>query len=216
MRTAILRATASRLMFPSACLWMLITGAQAADRPSPYLKGITTVKYFGVLENKGRCKVDRDAWNTAIEFVANQSTRLKLMKYDEHQVQLDEMIKSKDKTDQTMLKKDTWTDEDVRKSREAEAIIRKRIYAPSLFFSMTTIDVENGCAAVIEADVTATLKSSEMISTGTIIYNPSYSLWSQMWTLKNSYQSFERIAIETSERMMKSFVNDWAASQTLP
>jgi hypothetical protein len=49
---------------------MLITVAQAADHPSPYLKGVTTVKYQGAFEVKGRCKVDRDAWNIAIDFVA--------------------------------------------------------------------------------------------------------------------------------------------------
>jgi hypothetical protein len=168
----------------SACLLVMVTAAQAADRPSPYLKGVTTVIYTSGFEIKGPCAIDRKAWNTAIEFVANQSSKLKLMTDTVHHEKFEEMLKSKDKTDKTMLKKDVWTDEEVRKVREADAIVRKFSNAPHLSFIIETTEIEGGCVATVETDVTATLKSSEMISTGTIVYNPVYSLWSQSWKLK--------------------------------
>jgi hypothetical protein len=71
-----------------------------------------------------------------------------------------------------------------------------------------TTEIEGGCVATVEADVTATLKPSEMISTATIVYHPDYSLWSKGWKLKTTYQSFSRSAIEICEQTMKSFVND--------
>lgn len=198
-----------------ACLSMIAV-AQAADRPSPYLKGVTTVVYTGVFEIKGPCAIDRKAWNTAIEFVANQSSKLTLVTDALHQEQFEEMLKVKDKSDKTMFKKDVWTDEEVRRVREADAIVRKFSNAPHLSFIIETIEIEGGCVASVEADVKATLKSSEMISTGTIVYNPDYSLWSQGWKLKKTYQSFSRSAIEICEQTMKRFVNDWTASQNLP
>jgi hypothetical protein len=64
----------------------------------------------------------------------------------------------------TMLKRDP-TDEDFRKSLIGE-IINKHSGAPRLTFIITTLDLDSGCAAVINADVLAPLKASTMISTG--------------------------------------------------
>jgi hypothetical protein len=184
------KAIVSRLWFLSICLWALITVAQAADRPSPYLKGVTTVEYTGILATEGRCTIDRKAWDAAIDFVANQSSKLQLVRFAVHQKQLDEMAESIRKAIETMYKQNTWTDEDFRKSGEADAIFRKQINAPTLIFTIAIIEIEGGCVAMVEADVRTTLKSSEMISTGTIVATPSYSIWSQAWKLKKTYQSF--------------------------
>jgi hypothetical protein len=215
-----MRVTASRLSFLSAFLLMSIavSVAEARNSPSPYLKGVTAVTYHGAMKDEGRCKIDWKAWNTAIEFVANQSTKLKLMTEDEHQEQIDEILDSRRNTDPTMPKKDplTWTDEDFRKSFEIDEIINKRIWVPRLSFIITTIELESGCAAVIDAEVSAPLKSSTMISTGASVRNPDFSIWLSNWTLQGSHRTFSRLAIETSERIMKEFVNDWTASQNLP
>jgi hypothetical protein len=218
MRAAILRVTASRLLFLSACLSMLITVAQAADRPSPYLKGVTTMTYNGFInrEDKGRCKTDWKAWNTAIDFVANQSTKLKLMTDVEHDEQIEQMKKKDDI--EALLKKGllNWTDEDNRRYQDEIETRSKVIGVPRLSFVISTIELESGCAAVIEAEVKAPLKPSTMISTGARVPYPDFSVWSKTWTLQSPQQSFSRLAIETSERIMKEFVNDWTASQTLP
>jgi hypothetical protein len=109
-----------------------------------------------------------------------------------------------------------WTDEDNRRYQEEIETRSKFVYVRRLSFIITTTELEIGCVAVIEAEVTATLKRSEMIATGASVPNPDFSIWSKTWTLKSSHQSFSRLAIETSERIMKEFVNDWTASQNMP
>ena len=71
------------LFLLSACFSMqpeTLSIAYAAEHPGPYLTGVDTVAYHGILEpGIGNCKVDWEAWNTSIDFVANQSTKLKLL-----------------------------------------------------------------------------------------------------------------------------------------
>jgi hypothetical protein len=220
MRTAILRAAANRLSFLSAFLLLMsmaVSVAQARNGPSPYLKGVTTMTYNGFMKDEGRCKIDWKAWNTAIDFIANQSTKLKLMTDADYQKHFDELLDRNKEIDLLRTKTpSTWTDEEARKFSDANELIYKQSSIPSLSLSITTIELESGCAAVIGAEAKATLKPSTIISTGASVPNPDFSIWSATWTLKSPHRSFLRFAIETSERIMKEFVNDWTASQNLP
>jgi hypothetical protein len=54
-----------------------------------------------------------------------------------------------------------------------------------------------------------------MIATGKLIPHPSEEIWSGEKLLVGPPSSFSRFVIETSEEMMKSFVNDWTLSQEL-
>src|SRR6516165_7611647 len=66
---------------------LAITPAQAKD--GYYLKGVTTVTYLGIVETKtAHCDIDMKAWNTSIDFVANQSLKLKLLREYDHQAQV--------------------------------------------------------------------------------------------------------------------------------
>ena len=66
---------------------LAITPAQAKD--GYYLKGVTTVTYLGIVETKtAHCDIDMKAWNTSIDFVANQSTKLKLWREADHAAQV--------------------------------------------------------------------------------------------------------------------------------
>jgi hypothetical protein len=173
--------------------------------------------YNGFMKDEGRCKIDWKAWNTAMEFVANQSTKLKLWTDVEYQKYFDKLLQENEGTDLLRQKTpSTWTDEEARKFSETNKNISKQAAIPRLSLSITTIELESGCAAVIKAEVTAILEPSTMISTGARVPNPDFSIWLTKWTLQSSHQSFSRVAIETSERIMKSFVNDWTASQNLP
>jgi hypothetical protein len=109
-----------------------------------------------------------------------------------------------------------WTDEDARRSRELNDTFTKNVWIPRLTITVHSIELEIGCAALIEAEVTATLRASEIISTGAQVLRPEHSIWSLHWTLKGPFKSFSRQAIEISELILKEFVNDWTASQTLP
>ena len=62
-----------------------MTSAKGADddQPNPYLRNVSLVRYF-LSDNKERCVVDSKVWNTAIDFVANQSSKLKLIRDKEY------------------------------------------------------------------------------------------------------------------------------------
>jgi hypothetical protein len=67
------------------CTVGTLVPATAGDEPIPELKGIKVVNYkLSVDPNKGRCAIDLKALNTAIDFVANQSTKLKLTREADH------------------------------------------------------------------------------------------------------------------------------------
>jgi hypothetical protein len=70
-------------------LWVV---PATAGEPTPDLKGVKTVSYHGVAhQNESRCAIDLKAWNTAIDFVANQSTKLRLIRYADHLEQVKQL-----------------------------------------------------------------------------------------------------------------------------
>ena len=67
---------------------LLATGEVRAE-PIAYLKGVTLVTYMGIVEHKtAHCDIDFKAWNTAIDFVANQSMKPKLVREADHAAQV--------------------------------------------------------------------------------------------------------------------------------
>jgi hypothetical protein len=87
---------------------------------------------------------------------------------------------------------------------------------PILWFDLGSIEMKSGCAGSIDVEVKSDLKSSEMISTGTLISNPNFIIWSNKNWLSAPFQGFSSHAIQTSGEIMKQFVRDWTASQNLP
>jgi len=60
-------------------------------KESSYLKGVTAVSYKALNETKTKhCDIDMKAWNTSIDFVANQSTKLKFWREEVHAAELKE------------------------------------------------------------------------------------------------------------------------------
>jgi hypothetical protein len=89
--------------------------------------------------------------------------------------------------------------------------IRRR---PPQYVAVADILEQNGrCFGDVSATVTTMLKPSEMISTGKVVQHPFEEIWSRSILLLGPPSSFSRFVIETSEKMMKSFVNDWTLSQ---
>jgi hypothetical protein len=127
-----------------------------------------------------------------------------------------EVERDKLSTDE-MFKKpvQTWTEEDWRQWNKETERQSKLIFVPRWRFFITTIELESGCAGVLMAEVIATLKPSTIISTEIPVRYPDFTIWSNTWTLKASHESFSKFAIESSAQMLKSFVNDWTASQSL-
>jgi hypothetical protein len=93
-----------RIAIPFLCALLCTVGtivpAKSDDdgpwgRPSRYFKGVKMMSYDGAVQTKGRCAIDWKAWNTAIDVVANQSVKLKLIRGD-------------DLWEQTKQRKKTW------------------------------------------------------------------------------------------------------------
>ena len=59
----------------------------------PFLKNVSLVVYeVFPAADKRLCTIDLEAWRTAIDFVANQSTKLKLMREREHYERTKELV----------------------------------------------------------------------------------------------------------------------------
>jgi len=187
------------------------TSAEAEQRRYD-LKGVREMKYQGIFEDTtARCEIDRRAWNTSIDFVANQSSKLKFWR------EVDHMAQEQTRHDRVMaLEVDLGDVESKRRWDQEWDKLTKFGSMPNLYFDLISIDVKNGCVGVIRATVDATLKPSEMISTGTLVRIPSVTIWSNTVTLSAPFQGFSSFAIQSSEQIMKEFVNDWTASQNLP
>jgi hypothetical protein len=84
--------------FATSCLCALqgmagaVSPVKSEDRPRPALNNVSLVVYTLAPANKGRCAIDWEAWNTAINFVANQSTKLKLIREREHEERRKELL----------------------------------------------------------------------------------------------------------------------------
>lgn len=176
-----------------------------------YLQGITMVTYRGVPEtNTARCENDWKAWNTAIDFVAGQSVRLKLVRDDDY---TDRVAARYDaiKTPNPGDPEAAWT----KWNQEMESA-KKFGSAPTLLFHVTSIDMVSGCAGMIDAEVFAPLETSKMIATGNPIVRPSMKLWWDQYWVTAPFASFTEVVIKNSEQILKKFVNDWTASQNSP
>jgi hypothetical protein len=197
---------------------LLLTCAAAAAEPTPYLKGVAMIKYNRLIVPTEPCVVDWKAWDTAIEFVANQSAKLRLMSEHDHYQYTQELYDVRDKRLAKMRSDKNvgaWTDQDWQRYNDEIASLKDKVWVPSLSFHAHTIDLKNGCAAVIIAEVNAPLERSTIIGTGEVVPYPEHEVWSTSWTLKGPYQTFSKSAIEISEQIMKELANDWAKSQKL-
>src|SRR5262249_9665420 len=82
----------------------------------------------------------------------------------------------------------TWNAEDWRQWDNEIEIRDRFIGVPRLSVVITTVELESDCTAVITAEAKATLKPSAMLSTGTPVGHPDFSIWSKTRTLKAPHQ----------------------------
>jgi hypothetical protein len=202
------------------CMAGAVSPVKSEDQPSPHLKNVLLVAYRVFVEppNNGFCAIDWEAWNTAVDFVANQPTKLKLIKQKEHRDRAKELVDNVGETARKYVEgvgklSDTALDAANKAWDEASKIHSKYLAAPELVLVANVLEQNGRCSGTVSATVTAMLKPSEMISTGKIIYHPSYEIWRRSMLLVGPPNSFSHFVIETSEQMMKSFVNDWTLSQ---
>ena len=115
------------------------TSAEAEQRRHD-LKGVREMKYQGIFEDTtARCEIDRRAWNTSIDFVANQSSKLKFWR------EVDHMAQEQTRHDRVMaLEVDLGDVESKRRWDQEWDKLTKFGYIPNLYFDLISIDVKKG------------------------------------------------------------------------
>ncbi len=204
------------------CAFLGMSPARSEDHPRLGLKDVSLVNYHLVSGMKDRCVINVEAWNTAIDFVANQSNKLKLIRWKEHferdKELADKVRELSDKASEAARKIMAPRTEGefaaaTKALDEAAAKSSKYSAAPSLLLVVEGFEHNGSCVGNLSATVSAMLKPSEMIATGQPIHHPSQEIWSRSTLLAGPTNTFSRFVIESSEEMVKSFVNDWALSQ---
>jgi hypothetical protein len=192
--------------------------AKAGDRPSPYFKGVKVMSYWGAVQTKGRCAIDLNAWNTAMDFIANQSFKLKLIREQDREQLGDEMDKAAEELQQ--YRKINGTNQDtpegkglVKHHEEARERYGKYAFAPRLTFVIETLEQAYGCFGSVNASVTVVLETAKIEGTETIMSTPSVEIWHEGTLISGPFATFSSYAIQTSEQIMKKLVNDWAKAQ---
>jgi hypothetical protein len=145
------------------CALLCVAGAvspvKSEDQPRPLLKNVSLVAYQVFPDrNKALCAIDWDAWNTAIDFVANQSTKLKLIKEVQHRERdrelLDEAIEAHRKYINGV---GTFSDPAVgaakRAWEEASEIHAKYFAAPKLLLVGDILEQNGRCFGTVSATV---------------------------------------------------------------
>jgi hypothetical protein len=183
------------------CMVATIMPAQADDDgprgwPSQYFKDVKVMSYDGAVQSKGQCAIDWKAWNTAMDFVANQSVRLKLITEHDHWEQTKRLSAEASEAAAnyaSLLRGKNiaqMTEKDLNELRRPWDEARERSrkdWVPTLSFTIDTLELVSSCAGKVEANVVVVMQCSDnpLLNTGCKIrgtdksmYIPSVEIWS--------------------------------------
>lgn len=167
-------------------LLLLPRPVSAGDRPNPFLKDVKIVSYQVSVQqpNTGPCATDLNAWNTTIDSVANQSTKLKLIREQDHLKQARQLSEEANKAVENVVP--NTADNTTQAPQTERDKVRRVLYAPSLLFSIVTTDVAVGCAGTVSAELSVGLEPSKIIATETSVDHPYMTVWSSHQIIKGS------------------------------
>jgi hypothetical protein len=176
----------------------------ATDGPNPSLKGIKIIHYQLFVEKivgGDDCKIDQANLNTSIEFVANQSTNLKIESNSQHVQHLNELL---GKPYSELYKNNLL--------KEPE---RSYVLMPTFSIGIDPLQTTKfNCAGTIKGDLSAYIEEKPHIIPTQVVVSPAIvEIWSKEVAFVGPQQSFSNQAINAAEQIMKKLVNDWSASQ---
>jgi hypothetical protein len=208
-----------RIPFFQLCLCLpalLLVHDSAVGRAGPRgLNGITTIYYYVYVEEPlggEQCDIDFNSLNTALQFVANQSTKLKIVTESEHKRRAKELTEITDRIREKVFEKG-WSVAAVNDDKYLAAKKAAREYRlmPRLSIVIDPIELAGGCAGTVDAKLSAYLDSQ----TDDQIVPTVVEIWSSSYKFKGPQQTFTNHAAWIAEDLMKKLVNDWTASQNL-
>jgi hypothetical protein len=197
---------ARTVLWLSLLVFPLHSANAAMDGPNDYLKGIKIISYDifvnPTIGGKG-CSIDRDNLNTSVQFVANQSTKLKIVTFDERFSRSGEPFSRSDVTSLSNADKEA-----------AEKARRDYTLMPSFVIEIMPLQTRFECAGTIHAKLSAYFEEPAYIIPNNVrIAVPMFEIWATIFGFVGPQQTFSTQAINLTEQIMKQLVNDWAASQ---
>lgn len=170
---------------------------------SGYLKGIKMISYdLDVEKTMGgdQCIIDKESLKTSVEFVANQSTKLKIVPPEQKDKRVNELMGWHPGEDKDAAKKafNDWN------------------FMPDFSIVIRPLQVsESMCTAAINAEllVWVDVQNAHVIPTQALISYPATMVQQITGGLVASQQTFSNQAINAAEHIMKQLVNDWSAAQ---
>jgi hypothetical protein len=179
--------------------------AMAQDRPNPNLKGINAIHYQLFIEKTvggNDCKINQGDLNNSIEFVANQSTTLKIVSNSQYVQHLSEL--------ERIPFNERYDEHNVLKEPE-----RSYVLMPHFAILINPLQTTQfTCAGFVRADLSAHIEEKpHIIPTQVVVSAATVEIWSIEYGFVGSQQAFSNQAINLTEQIMKKLVNDWTASQ---
>jgi hypothetical protein len=207
-----------RFLWLCLCLLaLLFSHGSGSARPERLLKGVKIIRYKIIIEKTvggEQCQIDLKGFSTALQFVASQSTKLKIITDDE---QLRRMEKLNDAQDQLFeqLKASGKLADTSAEYLAAKKASTENTFMPYLFIAITPLELPSGCGGIVESRLQAVLDSSKMLATDRHVPHPAIEIWSTEYVFVSPKQMFADYATRNAEMEMKELVNDWSASQDL-
>ena len=188
---------------------LLFSHGSGIAQPRRLLKGITIISYSISLEKAvfgEGCRIDQSSLATALQFVANQSTKLKVMPWEEEHRRFTALLATRDKLE---IGSDKFV--------AADKAAGEFVWVPSLLFYISPIEVSGTCVGIVKAELTAYLEDTHMLyRTHTPVYRPEVQIWSNTYIVTGPQRTFTDQASNAAETLLKALVNDWSAAQDLP
>jgi len=200
------------LMPAREVLWLCLlvylpySAMAASDAPKGYLKGINIISYdLGVEKTAGgdQCNIDKQSLETSVEFVANQSTKLKIVPPDQKMKRTNEL--TGEATSRSITDKEA-----------ANKAFRDYNFMPSFFIGIQPVQAAQfACAGTVNAElwVHIDVENARIIPTQALMSYPGAVIWTTTAGFWAPPQTFSNQAINVAEQDIKQLVNDWAAAQ---
>jgi hypothetical protein len=194
----------ARKVFWLCSLLVFATHSANAAGANDSLKGIKAISYTTAVEKTvggDGCKIDNDNLNTSLQFVANQSTNLKISQYSLRNV--NELISHADVS--------SLSDAERAAARIATV---EYMLMPNLLIDISPLQTQFACVGGITAILSANVKESVHIhGSDAVVPNAKVEIWSTTFVFVGPQQTFSNQAIDITGLIMKQLINDWVVSQ---
>jgi hypothetical protein len=180
-------------------LSLLLIHDSAVGRPWYILKGITIINYSAGAGKSEQCKINYDSLVTALQFVANQSTKLKIVADTEQMRRGQELNEIANqiwnKATASGKVEDMLTTMDDAKYRAARNAAYDYNLMPHLLIVIAPMELErDGCVGSVSATLSAFLDSKtnnmEIVPTHARVFSQTVEIWSSSYMFIGTKQTF--------------------------